>query len=752
MSILHEKQYSNVMSVEEICNIPFAPLVTTLFAVQWTPNNFISVITEEGVHVLELVPTLKDHQPNATFSWSFIYASDYLPAYAFINEINSLTWNIKRREIYSLLIEAALVPKINDATDVLPKIIDVSWSPENLIHPRKSMLAIVTSVGAVELLHKIYNVRNWYSLCNISSIWLQTIEDSIKSNFNKCEKEESRFISIQENLRRLQACATTWSELFKLENTYYAYFVTAFRSSDIVIWKIDQVTHSTENVTPTIISKVHLNMNTKINVLLWCTIKPNTYLIIIGCCNGQIQGLLYNGDNKCLENTGVEKYYNYSDHIVVKSLLMVSQNENGMQFIACKTFFILLFGLTNTGKLMSKHYLQIEGFSISGITVIAAERVLITTQNGIMYMFDTQDNNLKNIPINYKLSRARVQYLGLACSPNHSMLITVTSPNSIFDHLVNKEPSILYILSLDGKEWDPMNIIQNYSNKNSNLPWDCLELIRLKAAKVLDPTSVLPKVPKNLESIPLYELKISMWLSLMTEVLTKKKIVQEIEYEEEIAEIQSLIFIRCACAYIDRLVSKTHLSNDQKTSINLLRMYLEIYLAGEEGEEETITTKHAREALNKTSHFKLKVESCNLCGEMFTEIPWKTTQCPRGHILSRCALTLLQIPLLQFRICRICGKEYHPCLDQEYEEVLCLVCNIPALYDGRFLDTQDSVLYARNLSKPPIPLLELSENQDPEMFENSSYTEEQQIEGESSSIANYDKDETASTNENWDMI
>ncbi|KAI4496508.1 hypothetical protein M0804_000318 [Polistes exclamans] len=741
-----------MISIEEISNIPFAPLVTTLFAIQWKQNNYISVITEEGVHVLELVPSLENPQPNATFSWSFIYAPDYLPAHTFINEITSLTWNIKRREIYSLLLEAALAPKINDAADVLPRIIDVSWSPENLIHPRKSILAIITSVGAVELSHKIYNVRIWYSLCNISSIWLQTVEDSIKSNLNNCKNEESRFISIQENLRRLQACAMIWSELFQLENTYYAYFVTAFRSSDIVIWKIDQVTHSTENVTPTIISKVHLNMDTKINVLLWCTIKPNTYLIIIGCCNGQIQGLLYNGDNKCLENTGVEKYYNYSDRIVVKSLLMVSQNENGMQFIACKTFFILLFGLTSTGKLMSTHYLQIEGFSISGITVIGPERVLITTQNGMMYTFDTQENNLKSIPINYKLPRARVQYLGLACSPNHAMLITVTSPNSIFDHLVNREPSILYILSLDGKEWDPKNIIQNYSNKNSNLPWDCLELIRLKAANISDPTSVLPKVPQNLDSIPLYELKISMWLSLMTEALTKKKVIQKIEYETEIAEIQSLIFIHCACAYLDRLVNKTHLSNDQELSANLLRMYLEIYLAGEEGEEESIITKHAREALNKISHFKLKLESCHLCEEMIIELPWKTNQCPSGHMLSRCALTLLQVPDLQYRICPICGKVYHPCLDQEYEEVLCLFCNIPALYDGRFLDKQDSILYARNLSKPQISLLELSGNQDSEMFENSSYTEEQQTEEESSSIANYDKDETASTNENWDMI
>ncbi|XP_035728628.1 uncharacterized protein LOC118444447 isoform X2 [Vespa mandarinia] len=707
-----------MISLEEVYNITFSPLVTTLFAVQWTSNNGICVITEKGIHVFELIPSPMNPQPNIKFSRSFIYASDILPAYAFINEITSLSWNIKRREVYSLLMEAALVPKIDDATNILPKIVRVSWSPENLIHPSKCMLAIITSVGAVELLHQV--LRNWFSICDISSIWLQTVEDNIKSNFDSCKNEESRFTKIQENLRQLQACAMTWSELFKLKDTYYAYFVTAFRSSDIVIWKIHKVSDSSKNMKPIIISRIKLNINTKINVLLWCTIKPNTYLIIIGCCNGQIQGILYSNNNKCFENTSIEKYYTYPDRVSVNSLLMVSQNENRIQFIACKGFFLLLFGLTITGKLMYTHYLQIEGFTISGISVIASECILITTQNG------------------------------LACSPNRTMLVCITSPNSTYDHLITREPSVLYILSLDGEEWDPINIIKNYKDINSNFPWDCFELIRLKAAKVSDPMIVLPKMSQNLESLKLYELRISMWLSLITEVLTKKKMIQRIENIGEIAEAQPLIFVHCACAYLNRLTDKKHLSKDQELSASLLRMYLEIYLAGEDTEEETVTTQYVRQALNKTSHFKLKVESCNLCGQIINDLSWNTTKCPSGHKLPRCALTLLQITTVQYRSCPICGQLYHLCLDEEYEEVRCLFCNIPVLYDSRVLDIQNSELYTRNLSKPQVSLVELTQNQDSEISENFSYTEEHQTEAQSYSVVvNYDKDESCSITETW---
>lgn len=368
----------------------------------------------------------------------------------------------------------------------------------------------------------------------------------------------------------------------------------------------------------------------------------------------------------------------------------------------------------------------------------------------MIYAFDTRENNLKSISIKHKLPQTRVQYLGLACSPNRTMLVCVTSPNSTYDHLITREPSVLYILSLDGEEWEPINIIKNYKHINSNFPWDCLELIRLKAAKVSDPMIILPKVPQNLESLKLYELRISMWLSLITEVLTKKKMIQRIENIGEIAEAQPLIFIHCVCAYLDRLTNKTHLSNDQELSASLLRMCLEIYLAGEDTEEETVTTQYAREALNKTSHFKLKVESCNLCGQIISDLSWNTTKCPSGHKLPRCALTLLQITTVQYRSCPICGQLYHLCLDDEYEEVRCLFCNIPVLYDSRVVDVQNSELYARNLSKPQVSLVELTQNQDSEMSENFSYIEEHQTETPSYSvIVNYDKDESCSITETW---
>lgn len=39
------------METEELCSISISPLVTDSFAIQWSPDNQISLITDKGVHI-----------------------------------------------------------------------------------------------------------------------------------------------------------------------------------------------------------------------------------------------------------------------------------------------------------------------------------------------------------------------------------------------------------------------------------------------------------------------------------------------------------------------------------------------------------------------------------------------------------------------------------------------------------------------------------------------------------------------------
>lgn len=305
------------------------------------------------------------------------------------------------------------------------------------------------------------------------------------------------------------------------------------------------------------------------------------------------------------------------------------------------------------------------------------------------------------IKIKSGLSSAHLRYLGLAHSSSYAMFILITSPNTVYDHLVMKEPSKMCIFSLKNDNWDPLHILQKSKGRRFGQLWDCLEAIRMKATKAAEPATVLPKIPSNLESLSLHELQVAMWVSVILEICDKRKSIQGIgSIAGEISEAQPLIFIYTACNYLEHLLRKSSLCEEQKLSINLLSMYLEVYLAGEEDGEESSLCKHVKDILRKISQFSSKdIETCNLCGEVIDDPPWKVTKCLHGHVLPRCAITLLQVTTTEYRTCSICGLIFHPCLNQEFEEMKCLFCDVSTHLDARVLSFKLSVPIEKSLSR-----------------------------------------------------
>lgn len=306
--------------------------------------------------------------PNPTFKFarSFIHPSNTLPACAFMEDVDSLIWNLIREEIYSLLMDDAITPKLDGVTDKFPRIVKAAWSPKNLISPSQCVLAILNSAGAVELLHKVLN--NWYSICNISSLRLKIIQDEIKSNLNKCnfhKKSSSQSAKIAESIKKLQACSMTWSELFKIGGTSFAYFSVAYCNGDISIWKVPRISNFTKSLQPVFVGIIGLYDALKVNVLCWITIDANEYLIVVGYFDGRICGVkLTNRDNN-LQVVSIEKYVD-PDRIAVNYLYIIFQDKSNVKIIAAKGFFLLLLCINSTGELKSMQHLHIRGFTITG--------------------------------------------------------------------------------------------------------------------------------------------------------------------------------------------------------------------------------------------------------------------------------------------------------------------------------------------------------------------------------------------------
>ncbi|CAL1673295.1 unnamed protein product [Lasius platythorax] len=679
---------------EELCNISISPLVMSLFATQWSSDNQISIITNKGVHVFELQPSPMSPDSTIKFARSFIYPSESLPAYAFVNKTDSLIWNLEHEDIYSILMEETITPMLDGVNDIVHKIVNTMWSPKNLISPSQCVLAILTAAGSVELLHKVFN--EWYSICDVSSLRLKDVQDKIKSNLSKCKKS-NRHAVITENMRQLQACAMTWSELFKIGKASFAYFSVAYHSGDILIWKIPRISNFTESLQPVLIGKIDLNTAVKINVLCWITINTNEYLLVVGYFDGRICG--------------------------VKLTCDVSQDESNVKILAAKGTFLLLLCIDLTGILKSMQYLQVQGLNISGIIPISPQRFLVTTQDSQFFIFDTQSDNLTIIDIKTHLPQASVHSLGLAHSPNKDTIC------------------------------DPLPIINNSANLVSI--WDCMEVLRLKATKAEDPSVLLFPITEKLESLSLYKLQLSMWMTVMINVCTTKKPIPNMDHIQEckITRALPLIFLYSACEYLENSTKKNTLSKNQTLAMSLLRKYLEVYLGNGGEEKEDVAYRRARETMNATASCPNQIEKCNLCGEVIDEL-WNVKSCPRGHKLPRCTTTLLQITMLEYYVCPICAGIFHPCLEEMYEEPRCQFCDMPILRNFHAFDVEESKLYGKNLSRQRIADITDSTELDSEEPCGSSCENQRKSKWDTlhtySVIVNDDDDESGRITEKWE--
>ncbi|XP_024939468.1 uncharacterized protein LOC107266451 isoform X2 [Cephus cinctus] len=623
-----------------------------------------------------------------------------MPAMEFVSVVEGALWKMKKEEVYSLLMDEALTPCIPSISDSTPFITTTEWSPSGLMHPSKCLLGIVTSVGAAVVLFNIST--SWYQLIDVSSLWYTQIQETFPSYFTNSSDIKISHSVLTKNLRRLQATCITWSKLFTSNNSCYAYFSTAYRSSDLAVWKVFKVSHQALDATPTLVYTMQTNVDSKINLMTFNTLKNNKHLLIIGYINGLIHGVLLNETEGTLKMQSCQKYYNCADRISVNCIELLHQDQYVSNILITKGSILIFLKLNSDGILLDMQHIQLGTFSISGLTVTGKDQAYITTQDGALISLYIQNTKITTKRINHSTSQAQLQqYLGLSCSPNKILFVNVTSPNSMYDHLVIREPSKVSLFTLEAKEFDPVSLLYENPSRTLKNHWDCLETIRLTAAKSENFSKVFPKVPTNLESLPLYELRIAMWISTMLDICKKKDLLKRSQIVVEISEAQPLVFIHCAIDILERLKKKTSLSKDNKICIRLLRSYLEVYLAGEEDDEDTNLTQLVKETLKDTAHMSTpENELCTLCGEVISDLSWNVTRCPSGHQIPRCARSLLQISSVQYRSCPFCGLLLHPWLDEEYEEPLCPYCQVPALYDGRVLSVSDT---------NGIPFLNLSE-------------------------------------------
>lgn len=294
------------------------------------------------------------------FSRSFIYAPQTLPTEGISCKIESKIWNMHRVELYSFMMDETLTPKISNVKEIEAKIVDLAWSPQDLLDSSKCLLAILTSAGAVMIVYKIST--DWYPAYDLSSIRNNSMEPEIEKKLKDSRNSSHNFDGLRNYIKTLQPSCFTWSKLF----IDYAYLAVAYYNGDIIVYKIPRVSDYNEMKDPKIVGTIQLNEYVKVNTLCWITVDAKQHLIVIGYIDGRIYGLKVHEHKQCIELKSIEKYYDYTDRIPIRTIKISSHKGQNLKAFVAKGSFLFFLCFTEKGALKSMQHLQLEGFMISG--------------------------------------------------------------------------------------------------------------------------------------------------------------------------------------------------------------------------------------------------------------------------------------------------------------------------------------------------------------------------------------------------
>ncbi|XP_058808131.1 uncharacterized protein LOC131673824 [Phymastichus coffea] len=705
------------MEVKQFYNKTISPLVINTFSCKWSQDNRLSIVTEKVVHVFEIKPAPHQATPILNLSRSFINSPKAMPSKSYEDEIVSKIFDWKKENVYSFLKNDTYTPEFPKTKVLKPEIINVFWSPKGLLHPQKCLLAVLTSAGSLEITVQIE--KNWFLIHELSKDWFKIIDEDFKS------LRETVIIDaacLKEQLNRLLVTNAAWSSLHhRGGSASFAYLVTAHRNAEIVIWKVHRVLADTVYIDTRInvefkFRKKLTEDSSKINTMLWVDLGDNKYLLFVGFYNGQIGVLKLQEFEGGLTCSLYSVCFN-EDRIIVNSMEILQQTSKQLELLAVKDRYLLILTVDIFGKMISMKFIMSPGFSITGVSIINSNNILMVTQDGKICMVQkSHGKELTYKPLKSDIAKDALQYLGLISSRNKLLHILVSSPAVMYDHLRNREPTNLCFFTLH--DLQSQNVINDlYNNEEQSLIdyWDYLELIKVSAVK----RGMLPAINykiENLDFMSLYELKVTYWnINIMETVRKKNSPDEDYRQPKEIEQVKTYIFFYSASMYLQHLTRLPTLTDNQKLSMSLVRNHLDIWYAGEEEETETPLSLTVKEILEATGAFDLiQQEKCNFCEELITE-PWALS-CLQGHKLPRCALTRLQVTCTKYRTCPICQEVYHPCLDDEMSEVKCIYCDIPVVYMYLKIDPQ-LLTSTRNLSKVKLIFIGSNKEKDKEKDE-----------------------------------
>nr|CAD7431179.1 unnamed protein product [Timema monikensis] len=527
---------------------------------------------------MEMLPDPRSVTPYVNLHRTWVSLPQFRPSENVGIQANDVMWELDQDEVYQMIMDVNLTPKLPTAKTHPCIVVQAAWSPGGVLRNNRCALGVLSNFGAVSL-HASNNMQ-WELYSDISRRWLEVNQ----AEWNKeklVDDLRANFHTLKERVARIKTTSFCWSDLFLLDSTKFVLLITGQASGCILFWLLE-VTGG-PRVKPSLALTLDTDLK-KISSLHWSRVGPNKGVLLAGDHSGRIRSYVLLVTREGLECEHRAEVWPHADRLTVSHIATLP-SSCGAVFLAAKGTFLVALRLDNLGAVVTFTAQQVGNLNITGVCSLGDDVAMVVTHSSCFSEVTVHTTgsgemttSIRQLGTNKNLTHWAA--IGLGISHNWAFCVVSYRLCKAYDHLIRREPGQIAFFKLPHRK-DSFTILRDNPTEELTRYWDHVEVVRLQnISNGFVQGLEFATDHDDLEKYSPYQLRLAavilkMFISL-TDATENQDMMQLMKCR--LRQMQLHVFVMYLCGRIRQLVDRWRsdlpLSPSDLDSLGLSRLWL----------------------------------------------------------------------------------------------------------------------------------------------------------------------------------
>nr|CAD7446849.1 unnamed protein product [Timema bartmani] len=525
-----------------------------------------------------MLPDPRSVTPYVNLHRTWVSLPQFRPSENVGIQANDVMWELDQDEVYQMIMDVNLTPKLPTAKTHPCIVVQAAWSPGGVLRNNRCALGVMSNFGAVSL-HASTNMQ-WELYTDISRQWLEMNQ----AEWNKeklVDDLRANFHTLKERVARIKTTSFCWSDLFLLDSTKFGLLITGQASGCILFWRLELT--GVARAKPSLALTLDTDLK-KISSLHWSRVGPNKGVLLAGDHGGRISSYVLLVSREGLECEHRAEVWPHADRLTVSHITTLP-SPRGAVLLATKGTFLVALRLDNFGAVVTFTAQQVGNLNITGVCSLGDDVAMVVTQSGCFSEVTVHTTgsgemttSIRQLGTDKNLTHWAA--IGLSISHNRAFCAVAYRLCKAYDHLIRREPGQIAFFKLPHRK-DSFTLLRDNPTEELTRYWDHVEAVRLQnISDGFVQGLEFATDHDDLEKYSPYQLRLAavvlkMFVSL-TDATENKDMIQLMRCR--LRQMQLHVFVMYLCGRIGQLVDRWRsgllLSPSDLDSLGLSRLWL----------------------------------------------------------------------------------------------------------------------------------------------------------------------------------